>query len=137
MLRSSLLGSCVKVRALPGHRGAGRVAPAMADVDRDSFKTHAFADRARTRCQGQVSLAARIPGCPCAAWSFLAHAFGSHADWKLSGPCRVTGEREDASSELIVVVAQGHVRGRSRPPSAHLGYQPVSGLLQDWPCVAL
>ena len=31
-----------------------------------------------------------------------------------------------ADSGAAVVVAQGHVRGRSRPPSALLGYQPVS-----------
>ena len=29
-------------------------------------------------------------------------------------------------SGAAVVVAQGHVRGLSRPPSALLGYQPVS-----------
>ena len=29
------------------------------------------------------------------------------------------------SATAVVAVAQGHVRGRSRPPSAHLGYQPV------------
>ena len=31
-----------------------------------------------------------------------------------------------ADSGDAVLVAQGHVRGRSRPPSALLGYQPVS-----------
>ena len=29
------------------------------------------------------------------------------------------------SGTAVVLVAQGHVRGRSRPSSAHLGYQPV------------
>ena len=36
------------------------------------------------------------------------------------------GVVEVADSGAAVVVAQGHVRGRSRPPSALLGYQPVS-----------
>ena len=31
-----------------------------------------------------------------------------------------------ADSGAAVVVAQGHVRGLGRPPSALLGYQPVS-----------
>ena len=83
---------------LPGHGGAGRIAPAMADVDRDSSKARAFEDRAHTGCPGQVSLPARFPGCPCAAWSLLAHTFGSHVDWTNPGLiCRVTGKREDAT----------------------------------------
>ena len=36
------------------------------------------------------------------------------------------GVVEVADSGAAVVVAQGHVRGRGRPPSALLGYQPVS-----------
>ena len=36
------------------------------------------------------------------------------------------GAVQVADSGAAVVVAQGHVPGRSRPPSALLGYQPVS-----------
>ena len=36
------------------------------------------------------------------------------------------GAVQVADSGAAVVVAQGHVRGLGRPPSAHLGYQPVS-----------
>ena len=36
------------------------------------------------------------------------------------------GALQVADSGAAVVVAQGHVRGLGRPPSAHLGYQPVS-----------
>ena len=35
------------------------------------------------------------------------------------------GAVQVADSGAAVVVAQGHVRGLGRPPSAHLGYQPV------------
>ena len=36
------------------------------------------------------------------------------------------GAVQVADSGAAVVVAQGHVRGLGRPPSALLGYQPVS-----------
>ena len=36
------------------------------------------------------------------------------------------GAVQVADSGAAVAVAQGHVRGRGRPPSALLGYQPVS-----------
>ena len=35
------------------------------------------------------------------------------------------GAVQVADSGTAVEVAQGHVRGLGRPPSAHLGYQPV------------
>ena len=39
------------------------------------------------------------------------------------------GAVQVAASGVAVVVAQGHVRGLGRPPSAHLGYQPASAFV--------
>ena len=39
----------------------------------DVPEARAFGDRARTGCPRQVSLSARVPKCPCHAWSLSAH----------------------------------------------------------------